>query len=305
MAHKNYRQTAVLFFTSRTGHLTLTYLSIIMFMSIAGSAVFYETASNQLERQLPPPAFYDRGSNVEEPREREPVHRVDFDDFFEQRIDESHDELLERLIQINILALVIGSLVSYALARRLLRPTEVIIATQRRLLEQTGQFPELHELSDLAGKTLVLKAIHLSEIVDDAHKHTKSITKKHIELKNTVGDMKVLGDKPTLTRLIEILLDNAVRYSAAGTSVHISADTKSDRAYLHIRDEGTGIGRADLPHIFTEFYQADRDHALQEREGNGIGLTLAYKLAEKNDGKLRIKSVVDQGTIVIIELKQP
>jgi len=296
---KNSKQKIVQFLRSRAGHFALTYLIIIMFMSIAGSAVFYFTASQQLERQLPPPSFYDRGHDVGMPDE--PVHRVDFDDFFTQRIDQGHAELLERLILINILAMLLGSLVSYALARRMLRPINVVLTTQKHLLHETGQFPELDELSALRISPLTLKAVSLQAVVHSALDHVKTLKDRVVS--NSIPDVQVLGDKQTLTRLMEILLKNAVEYSADQTAIHISAERKSGEVSLIIRDEGMGINRTDLPHIFTEFYQADHTHQLDERRGHGLGLAVARAIAEANGGNIRITSVVDQGSTVTVELK--
>jgi|GEM_PF-2811991 len=295
-------QKITAFIKSRTGHFALTYIGVIMFVSITGSIVFYFTASNQLERQLPPPAFYNDSSRVDEPNES--IHRVDFGDFFDQRIEEGHGELLERLILINFAALIFGSAVSYIVAHHMLRPIESVLATQKRLLKRTRKFPELDELEVLQNKTIELKPVSLQTIIREATKQTLLLTKKNISIDNTAIDTKVLGNHQLLTRFINILLENSATYSTEQTTIHISTEVKPHKVYLYIRDEGIGIPRYDLPYIFTEFYQADHDHPLNKRSGDGLGLAIARSIIEKNNGKIHATSTVDQGTTIIVEFKR-
>jgi two-component system sensor histidine kinase CiaH len=113
------------FFTSTTGRLAASYLAIIMLMSVGFSVVFYHTSSQELGRQLPPQSFFDdRGYDGPRPL---------ISDFFENRIAEGRHILLARLILLNIVTLLVGSGLSYYLARRTLQPIE-------RNLEAQAQF---------------------------------------------------------------------------------------------------------------------------------------------------------------------
>ena len=80
----------------------------------------------------------------------------------------------------------------------------------------------------------------------------------------------VAGNRPALHRLFVLLLDNAFKYSHTGGSVLVNIDVSGERMSVTIRDFGTGIREADLPHIFERFYRAD-----QARSGGGHGLGLA------------------------------
>lgn len=303
MQQSLYQKTAT-FFRSRTGHLALTYFAIVMLMSVLFSVVTYSAAAKQLGRQMPPPAYYDHGKslpiNSEEIGEN-PRH-IDFDDFFTSRIDDGDSELMERLILLNVVMVFVGGLGSYWLARYMVRPTEVVLATQRHLLKQTGKFPELDEIEKIKHSTFELTSVPLSAVITAAHKAVPALQKKHITLDDSIAGIKVHAHKQLLTRLIDILLTNAAEYSAEGTTVHIAATAQGDKVRLSVRDEGVGISRRDVPHLFTPFYQADQSHPIAERQGHGLGLAVVRAIANVHHAKLRIRSTPDQGTTVVVIL---
>jgi two-component system sensor histidine kinase MprB len=77
-----------------------------------------------------------------------------------------------------------------------------------------------------------------------------------------------------LSKIIAILLDNAVKYSPAKSRVTVVAGASQ----ISIIDQGSGIPEEDLPHIFERFYRAEKSRT---SEGFGLGLSLAEKLADK------------------------
>lgn len=134
------------FLKSPTASLAGTYLVIIMAMSIGFSLVFYNTSSNALGRQLPPDSILrqqqysdDAVTSVVGQAAQTTGHPLD--DYFHQRIAEGRSDLLHRLIYLNIGALVVGSLVSYALARRSLQPIEAAMDAQAQFVSDAS-----HEL---------------------------------------------------------------------------------------------------------------------------------------------------------------
>lgn len=129
------------FFQSATLKLTLTYLSIIMLMSITFSVVFYNTSSRQLGRQIPRSFTTSGGFGIRVDGGIIGGQRQEVEQFFQQRVDEGRHELLMRLFFLNLLALAGGSLLSYALARESLRPIEETMEAQNRFVSDAS-----HEL---------------------------------------------------------------------------------------------------------------------------------------------------------------
>ncbi len=108
-----------------TARLALSYLSIIMALSLAFSVVFYRTSAHELGRQLPPSSFYGQ-------RGLDNLGPDGFNQFFRDRIAEGRSTLLHRLILLNLLALIVGAGISYYLARRTLKPIEEAMDAQAR-----------------------------------------------------------------------------------------------------------------------------------------------------------------------------
>jgi two-component system, OmpR family, heavy metal sensor histidine kinase CusS len=99
----------------------------------------------------------------------------------------------------------------------------------------------------------------------------------------------VFGNDAALRRLFLVLLDNAIKYSRAGSEVLISIES----AVVTVQDFGIGIGPADLPHIFKRFYQADPARA---DGGFGLGLSLAETIAQAHGARLEVQSSEGTGS---------
>lgn len=118
--------------TSRTGRLTLSYLLIIMVMSIGFSTILYHTSSEQLGRQMPPDG-YRQNIEPEQLSDRDSSQR-NLDQFLYTRISEGRHQLIIQFLLINVGALVGGTLLSYLLARRTLEPIEAAMEAQSRFI---------------------------------------------------------------------------------------------------------------------------------------------------------------------------
>jgi signal transduction histidine kinase len=105
------------------------------------------------------------------------------------------------------------------------------------------------------------------------------------------------ADGPMLRRVLDNLLDNARKYSDAGSTIRITARAEGDHATVEVADEGIGIEQADLESVFTPFFRSDRSRARQTG-GVGLGLTLARRIIEAHAGEITITSEVGAGTTV-------
>jgi two-component system sensor histidine kinase CiaH len=134
-----------LFVQSATTRLALSYLAIIMLMSIGFSVVFYNTSAHELGRPIPQESSDNsgRGSNSGHSSDDHPryVYDPQFEAFLQQRADEGRRALLIRLTYLNVLALLGGSALSYYLARRTLKPIEENMESQAQFVSDAS-----HEL---------------------------------------------------------------------------------------------------------------------------------------------------------------
>ena len=105
------------------------------------------------------------------------------------------------------------------------------------------------------------------------------------------------GDK--LTAIISNLLSNAIKFTPefGKIIVHINQTSKKEKDYLSIKiiDNGIGISKEELPHIFNRFYQADAS-AMRKSGGTGIGLALTKELVALMYGTIEAKSTIGKGS---------
>jgi heavy metal sensor kinase len=104
----------------------------------------------------------------------------------------------------------------------------------------------------------------------------------------------VHGDAEALRRVVCILLDNAIKFSAAGGEVRIAAQ-KGKEALVIVSDTGVGIAANDIPLIFERFYRVSKDRS-RLTGGAGLGLSIARWIVGKHGGDIRVTSALGKGS---------
>ena len=100
--------------------------------------------------------------------------------------------------------------------------------------------------------------------------------------------LSVRGDSAKLEQALAVLLDNAVKYAAPGTAIHLDAARQGSRAVVTVANEGPDIPADKLPHIFDRFYRADE--ARTDGDSFGLGLPIAKAIVDAHRGTLRCTS---------------
>ncbi len=120
----------------------------------------------------------------------------------------------------------------------------------------------------------------------------------------------VLPDGPELlatinARLLEQavgnLIDNAIKYSPAGSAVHIGAQRQDGGVVIHVSDEGPGIEPKHLPRLFERFYRVDKARS-DHLGGTGLGLAIVKHIATAHGGSVSVDSKLGQGSTFRIHL---
>jgi signal transduction histidine kinase len=119
---------------------------------------------------------------------------------------------------------------------------------------------------------------------------------RHADLRPELADAPAeVGVHPVLLgELVNVLLDNACRYSDAGTSITARVERRDDDIALEVIDEGKGIAAADLERVFEPFVGSGG--------GAGLGLSIAKRLADALGGTLRVKSTLGKGSAFALTL---
>jgi heavy metal sensor kinase len=108
-------------------------------------------------------------------------------------------------------------------------------------------------------------------------------------------DLVLLGDPNGVQRVLAILLENAAKYTPPGGSVVLSAKAEQAHVVLSVRDTGIGISADDIPHIFDRFYRGAQASDPVPR-GSGLGLALAWWIAERHGTELSVESEPGRGS---------
>lgn len=126
--------------------------------------------------------------------------------------------------------------------------------------------------------------------------------KKRCHIKMTKNFPDVLIDRQLMELALYNLIVNAIDYSPSSKPVTITVEEHDDELRIFIRDEGPGIPKDILPHIFEKFYQADVPGA--DSTGLGLGLAVTKAIADMHQGQLEAKNRPEGGAELIFILKK-
>ncbi len=142
----------------------------------------------------------------------------------------------------------------------------------------------------------------LREVIRSASQQEAASQKRADSIRITVKDSPVQISSMHLTKIMEELINNSLKFSASGTKIYISSEDTDDEVTITIRDEGRGMSSEQIGKV-TAFQQFERRH--HEQQGAGLGLTIAKTLTELYGGSLTIESTEKIGTTVKIKLLKP
>lgn len=198
--------------------------------------------------------------------------------------------------------------------------SEVILRTDRNVGEYKlyieESLEEVKRLTTLSNNLLFLASsnrkkdslmlkVSLSDIcskqVDAMRAYANA---KDISIIDSIeGDIKIIGIKDDLTRLVINLLKNAIDYNIPKGTVTVSLKkaTGKNQIELMIEDTGMGIDSKDLPHIFERFYKADSSRQ-QNSSGTGLGLGIVKGIVNEHKGSIKVNSILGKGSKFVVIL---
>ncbi len=109
------------------------------------------------------------------------------------------------------------------------------------------------------------------------------------------GGLWVQGNSSHLSRLIDNLVGNAIKFTPPGASVAIQLERQADQAVLRVQDQGIGIPSEKIDRIFDRFYQVDGS-TKRRFGGTGLGLSLVKEIAQSHHATISVDSEVGKGT---------
>jgi two-component system, OmpR family, sensor histidine kinase KdpD len=162
-----------------------------------------------------------------------------------------------------------------------------------RLDRLIGQAVEMAQL-DTEGIEVRWKPQRLQEVIELALEDCRALLRGRpvtVELPPAMSEIPL--DRELIRRVLRHLLENAARYSPAGSPVRIGAALETDRLRVSITDQGQGIDDAEQAYIFDKFYRGSRHRLLH---GSGMGLAIAKAILRAHSGGIEVISHRDQGS---------
>lgn len=166
------------------------------------------------------------------------------------------------------------------------------IETACSMLQQ--RYNELDYMIKTQTLQEIKESINLEELLKQRVEFLSSIY-EHINFNVELEKTQIFSDKIGLSKIIDNLIDNGVKYSPNSNKI----DIKLIDHTLYIKDYGCGMDEVELLQIFDSYYQSN-----ENMQGFGIGLNMVKKFCDKNEIKLSFKSEPNVGTTVILNFKQ-
>lgn len=176
-------------------------------------------------------------------------------------------------------------------------------------LEELGNLTQLSEsllqLARIDNNALPRHKVAIDDIISTALSQVKKQAARKATVIATTSltpKQTVIGDKVSLSEVITILLENAVKYSPKGAKVTVTQEIDNNHVLVAISDNGPGIRKTDLVHIFKRFYRTDKARTKQPGAGYGLGLSIAQGIIHKHGGTITAESRYGHGSIFTISL---
>ena len=183
-------------------------------------------------------------------------------------------------------------------------------------LEMVGTaLEEIERLSHIVDQLLIISRldagqagieripVDLGELaVSTAEQMSLMADEREISIRFAVNKgVCVNGDPLRLKQVLVNLLDNAIKYTPNGGWVEVGVRAEQGTAVLIVSDNGIGIARGALPHIFERFYRTDKART-RSTGGTGLGLSIVKSIATAHDGHISVRSSEGEGTTVRLEV---
>ncbi len=172
------------------------------------------------------------------------------------------------------------------------------------LIKDMVNFLDVEKISQ--GKILYddAQGLNVSEIVNmkvlsfkDLCSQKNILIEKHIE-----DDVCIYSDPFAFDRILNNLIDNAVKYNKKGGEISVKVWKDENMAFIEISDTGIGIEQEHIKRIFEPYYQVA--HKKNNAQGMGMGLYITKKIVESLNGTIRMESVLGEFTSIRIRIPE-
>lgn len=209
------------------------------------------------------------------------------------------------------------------ITHELLTPLTVISATIYKLKAMAPQYEEDYLVMDsnINRTTRLLRQIlevrksqagqlhllvsrgNLISFIEEACENIRPMAEHHqvrLKFNKPYSEGTAWFDADKMDKIIYNLLSNAIKYNKVGGKIDVSLNLSKEQAVITIADNGIGMSKEKMKHLYTRFF--DGDYRKQNMPGTGIGLSLTHDLVKLHHGDIRCESLEGEGTTFTITL---
>ena len=133
-------------------------------------------------------------------------------------------------------------------------------------------------------------------ITENIRNHENHAQQKNIHLHSYCPrNLEAFANRDLINIILGNLINNAIKYSEPGKTIHVDAELTGKEVHLLVKDEGYGIEPEEMDKIFEEFYRTRRARQL-EKDGTGLGLPIVKRAVESLGGRITVQSEFEKGT---------
>ena len=166
-----------------------------------------------------------------------------------------------------------------------------------RLTQMTKTLLEMSNLQQVARN----ERIQLAPMVEEIFADLAPLTDKRGITLTADGDGVMTGSDALIYRLLFNLTENAVKYNRPGGSVRVCVTQEPEKLRIRVSDTGCGIPEKYQQSIFQPFFRVDKSRS-REYGGAGLGLSLAWEIANLHGGYIWVEKSSEKGTTIAVEL---
>lgn len=171
---------------------------------------------------------------------------------------------------------------------------EVVERQGRRMSTLINQLLNITRM-DQGTQVISREDADFSELADVVADETVRASGKALEVEKDIAPgVHANVDVGLMSRLVQNLVENACKYTPEGGRVRVSLAAAEGRLTFTVADNGIGIAKRDLPHIWERFWQADSSRGVDK--GSGLGLAMVKQIADAHGGTLSVESEPGRGS---------
>lgn len=168
----------------------------------------------------------------------------------------------------------------------------------RRLNSIAEQLLALARSEDVS---YALQPVDAASLCRQTARRLSQSASRSISVKAEKPGLYAWANEEKFVQVLVILLDNALKYSRSPVQIEVGSD--HDFVTVTVIDQGTGIPKEDLPHLFERFYRVDKART-RGTGGTGLGLSIAHSIMNQHGGEIRMESEEGKGTRVCLRFKK-